>query len=156
MQKDLVAAILLLLIAAGYYAASLDIPMSTLSDEIGPTGLPTVLAGLLAVIAVAIGARALLLPRRTQAQPVPSAPEKDTEAPWPRALGMLVLIALYIPLADFVGYFIALFGIITAVALYEGMRPSWRLFAVALGGATFFWVLFDFVLGVRQPEGILF
>jgi hypothetical protein len=156
MQKDLVAAILLLLIAAAYYAASLEIPMSTLSDEIGPTGLPTVLAGILAVIAVAIGARALLLPRRTTAQPIPSAPEKDAEAPWPRALGMLVLIALYIPLADLVGYFVALFGIITAVALYEGMRPSWRLFAVALGGAAFFWVLFDFVLGVRQPEGILF
>jgi putative tricarboxylic transport membrane protein len=153
MQKDLVAAILLLLIAAAYYAASLQISESTLSDEIGPTGLPTVLAGLLAVLAVAIAARALLLPR---AAPTAAVGEKDSEAPWPRALGMLVLIALYIPLADFVGYFIALFGIIVGVALYEGMRPSWRLFAVALGGAGFFWVLFDVVLGVRQPTGVLF
>jgi hypothetical protein len=30
------------------------------------------------------------------------------------------------------------------------------MFAVAAGGATFFWLLFDVVLGVRQPEGLLF
>jgi len=25
-----------------------------------------------------------------------------------------------------------------------------------VGGATFFWLLFDYVLGVQQPEGMLF
>jgi putative tricarboxylic transport membrane protein len=155
MQKDLVAAILLLLIAAAYYAASLEIPMSSLSDEIGPTGLPTVLAGLLAVLAVAIAARALLIPRRSSAPSSP-APEKDAEAPWLRALGMLGLIALYIPLASVLGYGPALFLVISSVALYEGMKPSWRLFLVAAGGAAFFFVLFDLILGVRQPEGLFF
>lgn len=153
MQKDLVAAILLLLIAAAYYAVSLQIPVSTLSDDIGPTGLPTVLAGLLAVIAVAIAGRALLMRR---AAPMAAAGEKDSEAPWPRALGMLALIALYIPISSVLGYAPALFITIFSVALYEGMRPSWRLFLVAAGGAAFFFVLFDLVLGVRQPEGILF
>jgi len=42
------------------------------------------------------------------------------------------------------------------VPFYERMKPSWRMFAVAFGGATFFWLLFDVVLGVRQPEGIIF
>jgi hypothetical protein len=153
MQKDLVAAILLLLIAAAYYAASLEIPISTLSDDIGPTGLPTALAGLLAVIAVAIAARALLMRR---AAPAPAAGEKDSEAPWLRALGMLGLIALYIPISFVLGYAPALFITIFAVALYEGMRPSWRLFLVAAGGAAFFFVLFDLILGVRQPEGLFF
>ena len=33
---------------------------------------------------------------------------------------------------------------------------SWRLFTVAAGGAAVFYVLFVIVLGVRQPEGLLF
>jgi hypothetical protein len=40
------------------------------------------------------------------------------------------------------------------VALYERKAPDWRLLAVAAGGALFFWFVFAFMLGVRQPEGI--
>jgi hypothetical protein len=54
------------------------------------------------------------------------------------------------------GYAPALLLLLLAVMLYEGMRPSWRMFAVAIGGAALFWFLFEFVLGVRQPEGLLF
>ncbi len=132
MRKDLVASIGLLVIAAVYYAATLTIQQSTLEDEIGPMGLPTVLAALLAFIAVVIGARAFMT---APAAPVPDS-DKDPEAPWPRAVGILLIGWL--------------------VALYEGMKPSVRMFVVAIGGAAFFWLLFEVVLGVRQPEGILF
>ena len=54
------------------------------------------------------------------------------------------------------GYPLALVLLLLAVSLYEGAKPSWRMYAVALGGAAFFWLLFDVVLGVRQPEGLLF
>ena len=46
--------------------------------------------------------------------------------------------------------------LILVVVLYEGMKLSWRPIAVAVGGATFFFLLFDVVLGVRVPEGLLF
>jgi hypothetical protein len=36
------------------------------------------------------------------------------------------------------------------------MKFSWRTALVALGGATFFWLLFDVLLGVRVPEARLF
>ena len=151
MRKDLVASLLLLLIAAAYYAASATIQSSTLEDEVGPTGLPTILAALLAFIAIAIVLRALLL------APVASGDaQKEAEAPWPRAIGMLVIAALYVPVSTVLGYVLALFFLLLAVILYEGMKPSLRMFAVALGGAAFFWLLFDVVLGVRQPEGLLF
>ncbi len=153
MRKDVVASIGLLLIAAAYYAATLTIQQSTLEDEIGPTGLPTVLAALLAIIAVIIGLRALMT---APAAAPPSDKDKDPEAPWPRALGILAIGWLYLPVASVVGYPLALVTMLVAVALYEGMKPSIRMFAVAIGGAVFFWLLFDVVLGVRQPEGILF
>ena len=149
MRKDLLLSAILLCIAAFYYAVSTDIPSSSLEDEIGPRGLPTVLAALLAMVAIIIGLRAVLVP----AGP---AQAKEAEAPWPRALGMLVIGALYIPVADFIGYWGALLILIGTVSVYERMKPTWRTAAVAIGGATFFWLLFVVVLGVRQPEGVFF
>ncbi|HEY4265295.1 MAG TPA: tripartite tricarboxylate transporter TctB family protein [Micropepsaceae bacterium] len=150
MRKDLVAAAILLCIAAAYYAASTTIPSSTLEDSVGPRGLPVVLAVLLAMVAIVIGVRALVT------APVSGEAAKDAEAPWPRAIGMLVIGALYIPVANFLGYWLTLVMLLLAVILYEGMKPSWRMLAVALGGATFFFLLFDVLLGVRVPEGMLF
>jgi hypothetical protein len=154
MRKDFFASIGLLLIAALYYFSSVGIPDSTLDEEgvPGPRSLPAVLAGVLALIAITLGARSLA------ASPEGGKPKevKEDEAPWPRALGILGIAVLYLPAASFLGYPIALFLLLVAVGLYERKAPDWRLFTVAAGGALFFWLLFDFVLGVRQPEGILF
>lgn len=154
MRKDLFASVVLLAIAAAYYATSTTILESTLDEEgvPGPRSLPTVLAALLAVIAITLGARALASsPAR-----IKSNEEKEDEAPWPRALGILGIGVLYIPVVSLVGYPIALFLLLVTVAVYERKAPDWRLLAVAAGGALFFWLLFAFILGVRQPEGILF
>lgn len=150
MRRDLVAAAILLCIAAAYYMASTTIPSSTLEDGVGPRGLPLVLAVLLALVAIVIGVRALVT------APVTGEAPKDAEAPWPRAIGMLVIGALYIPVAGLLGYWLTLLLLMLAVILYEGMKPSWRMAAVAVGGATFFFLLFDVLLGIRVPEGLLF
>jgi hypothetical protein len=154
MRKDLFASIGLLLIAAAYYASSMSIPQSTLDEPgvPGPTGLPTVLALALALIAITLGVRALASsPARKGAKEA-----KEDEAPWPRALGILGIGILYLPVVLIVGYPIALFLLVVTVGIYEGKAPDWRLFTVAAGGALFFWFVFAFILGVRQPEGILF
>ena len=150
MRRDLVCSAILLCFAALYYLAATDIQVSTLEDEIGPRGLPTVLAALLAMVAIVIGVRALV------SSPAGAGAAKEAEAHWLRAIGMLGIGAAYIPVASVLGYWPALALLILAVPAYERMKPSWRMFAVAAGGATFFWLLFDVVLGVRQPEGILF
>jgi len=153
MRKDLFASIGLLVLAAAYYLNATTIPTSTLDEPgvPGPSTLPTILAAVLVVIALTLGARALAAaPPRSR-----SSDDKEDEAPWPRALGILGIAVLYLPAATFLGYPIALFLLLVAVALYERKRPDWRLFAVATGGAVFFWLLFDIVLGVRQPEGLL-
>jgi hypothetical protein len=150
MKKDLISSAILLVIAGLYYVVATGIPTSTLEDEVGPRGLPVVLAALLAMVAILIGTRALVT------APVTGDAPKDAEAPWPRALGMWCIGAAYIPVANFLGYWLALLLLIAVVALYEGMTLSWRTAAVALGGATFFWLLFDVLLGVRVPEARLF
>jgi len=150
MRRDLVCSAILLGIAALYYLAATGIQQSTLEDEIGPRGLPTVLAALLAMVAIVIGVRALIT------VPAGAGAAKEAEAHWLRSIGMLAIGALYIPVATVLGYWPALALLLLAVPLYERMKPSWRMFAVAAGGATFFWLLFDVILGVRQPEGLIF
>lgn len=151
-RKDLVAAALLLLIAGGYHLATRRIPLSTLDDGVGPRGFPFVLTVALVVVAVAIAVRAVAaVPARAN----DTSDDADAEARWPRALGLLVLGGLYVPAATILGYPLAILLLLVAVPLYEGMRFSWRLAAVAAGGAVFFFLLFEIVLGVRQPQGLL-
>jgi hypothetical protein len=151
MRKDLISSLILLGIAAAYYASSTDIQDSSLSDEVGPRGLPMVLTVLLVGIALVIGARALLAAPVAQVES-----DKDASAKWYRSAGLLAITALYIPLADYLGYWPALFLLLLAVPLYEGVKLSWRPFVIAGLGATFFYILFDIALGVRQPTGVLF
>lgn len=152
-HRDLAAAAILLLVAGAYGWVAARIPSSTLDDGVGPRGFPLFLTGALVVVALAIAARAFAVARPAAAEPGDVA---DAEARWPRALGLLALGALYVPATDVLGYPLALFALLVAVPLYEGARFSWRVLAVAAGGAAFFYVLFELVLGVRQPEGLLF
>jgi hypothetical protein len=154
LRKDLIASPVLLAIAAVYYLAATDIPVTSLEDEIGPRGLPTILAALLALIAVALGLRALLIP--AVAAPADAHEQDSEEAPPARAFGLIAVGALYIPLAFVLGYVPAVFLLLLGVMFYEGLKPSIRSFAVAAGGALFFWLLFVAVLGVDQPEGLFF
>lgn len=157
MRKDLIGSIALLGVAAAYYAASTTIFSSALADEVGADGIPVLLAALLAVIALALGVQAFV---RVPAPAKPAGAEGESkdeaEAPVLRALGLLGFGVLYILVVQILGYFPTIALLIGAVALYEGMRLSWRLVAVALGGAAFFWLLFVMVLGIRQPAGLFF
>ena len=152
-RRDLLAAVILLLIAGAYYSATMQIPSSALDDGVGPRGFPLVLTVALVGVAGALAVRALT------AAPTGARERGEAELPearWPRALGLLVIGALYVPVSGVVGYPLALFMLLVAVPLYERMRFSWRVPAVAAGGAAFFYVLFEVVLGVRQPAGLLF
>lgn len=153
MNKDLIASALLLAVAALYYAATVRIPVSTLGGEVGPHVFPTVLALLLGIVGASLAVRALI------AKQLSAEKTGDTmvgEAAPLRALGLLANGALYIPAALLLGYVPALFLLIASIALYEKAKPSWRMAAIAAAGAVLFWLLFVALLGVRQPQSILF
>ncbi len=153
LNKDLIASALLLAVAALYYAATVRIPVSTLGGEVGPHVFPTVLALLLGIIGVSLALRALFA-RRLVAAKASELPV--SEATPLRALGLLGVGALYIPFALLLGYVPALFLLIACIALYEKAKLSWRMAVIAVAGALLFWLLFVALLGVRQPQSILF
>jgi hypothetical protein len=152
-SRDLISGGALLAIAAAYYTSSLSILDVGLIDDsgVGARGLPSVLSALLALVALGIIVRGVT---RKAPNAAPDE-EKEPEAAPPRALGLLLIGILYIPAASFLGYVPALFLLLCAVALYEGAKLGWRVFAIAAGGTVFFWLLFVIFLGVAQPAGSL-
>ncbi|MHB2169055.1 tripartite tricarboxylate transporter TctB family protein [Alsobacter sp. R-9] len=156
--RDVAAGGVLLVVAGLYYWQTRQIQQSSLSDDVGPEGLPLVLAAALALVAAAIAVKGVVLALRARALPVAGAPVDDEDAPasLPRALGFLAIGVGYILLAPYTGFAIGIALLVATVALYEGIRPDWRLAAVAVGAGLFFWVVFVKFLGTEQPVGLLF
>ncbi len=63
MHKDTIAGLLLLALAGAYFLATRAIPDSSLSDAVGATGLPYVLAAALAILAAMLTVKGLLASR---------------------------------------------------------------------------------------------
>ncbi|WP_018388344.1 tripartite tricarboxylate transporter TctB family protein [Ancylobacter sp. FA202] len=157
MKRDFLSGGVLIALAAAYYIATGSIAESTLSDEIGATGLPRLLAMLLAFIGLALIARTAFVALAARRANVPQAAADEEEgAPLPRAIGLLLIGGAYVVLLPFIGYFLAVALLIAGVALYEGAARSWVLPTAALGGATLYWAIFVKLLGVHQPAGSLF
>jgi putative tricarboxylic transport membrane protein len=148
-NRDLVFGAVCLALAAGYYLMAAAIPDSALSDAVGPQGLPK-------TYAVVLGALSLLLMVRSSADtrshrnapPSPSPP-----SPF-RIAGMLLIGILYLAVVPWIGYILALAGLIAATTYYQGGGLNGRVALVALSGAVFFWILFVAVLGIPHPPGI--
>lgn len=155
MNKDVLSGAILLALGAAYYWATLQIPGSSLSDDVGAQGLPTILAILLVTVAALIIGRGIIIARRPLAVAAMRDDDDEPDARPQRALGLIGISFGYVLLAPFLGYGPALALLIAAVATYEGVRPSWRLAAVAAGGAVVFWIIFVQLLGVEQPASIL-
>lgn len=154
--RDAAAGGILLTLAALYYWQTLQIQESSLADAVGPRGLPLMLAGGLAVVALLIGIRGALAAMRSVA--VARADDADSGhiATIPRALGFLAIGAGYILIAPVVGYIIGIALLIAAVAIYEGRKPSLGLLAVAACAGVGFWAVFVLLLGTEQPQGWFF
>jgi cell division protein FtsW (lipid II flippase) len=82
------------------------------------------------------------------------ADEGERTAPPLRAIGFLLFGAAYILLLPYVGYLAAIALLLAGIAIYEGAARDWKVPAVALGGALFFWAVFVKLLGVQQPPGV--
>ncbi len=154
MNKDLVSGIGLICIAMAYYLASRTIAASSLEDDFGPHGLPNILAVALGLTGLLLAGRALWTTKA--AKPLMTATTTNEHGKPLRALGLLVIGFAYVGLVGTLGYPITIALLIASVAWYEGLRPSWRLAAVAVAGSALFWLIFVRLLDVTQPPGVFF
>lgn len=175
MNRDLVCGVIGCALAAGYYAMATAIPESMLADTVGPQGLPKsygIALGLLSFVLVVqslVKARAARRAAPVPAAPVLAAPVLATASPAAptekapgegfrarRAAGILAIGAGYVLLVPWLGYPLAVAGLLVATAWHEGIRPGWRMAGIAAIGAACFWLIFVQVLGIQQPaSGLL-
>jgi len=157
MNKDLAGGIALLALAGGYFWSTETIPNSMLDDAFGPRGLPVVLSGLLALLALILIVRSLIGMRTPVADTIANDEEEvDHESSLPRALGLLAIGFGYVLLLPVLGYPLTIALMIAAIAFYEGAPRDWKIPATAAFGGLLFWLLFDKFLGVGQPAGLFF
>lgn len=158
--KDLAGGVAVLTVAGLYYWAAGGIAESSLSDDVGASGLPRILALALTGLGVALTLRAVyagaLAPVARPAAPPVNDPDAEPISPLARALGLLAFGIAYVVLAPVIGYLPAVALLIGSVALYEGAPRNWKTAAIALGGALAYWAIFVRLLGVRQPAGWFF
>ena len=148
MARDLSCAAILLIIAAGYYSVASHIGRSALADEVGPAGLPVVYAVVLAIVALVLAGKAVLL-RAVDSAAAAGGPALGFGLR--RAGGVFAIGVGYVLIVPLAGYFLTLVLVIAAMALYQGERASARLATIAVAGAALFWLLFVRLLGIPMP-----
>ena len=149
-MKDVACAIAGLVLAAGYWLLADELPRSLLSDPTGADGLPKVLAVALALASAVI----LVMALRRRAHRAEAAPGDLMKHV--RAAGMLGLGVAYLVALPWLGYPIAVFLFMLAVALYAGTRPGITPVAIGAAGAAILWFTFEKLFGIGMPDGILF
>ena len=151
MMKDLAGALLLLLVAAGYYGLAGDINPSALDDAVGAAGIPRIYAVLGAAMGLAMAVKSAAAWSLGRAAPRLADLEGRRLL---KAAAMLGIGAAYLAAVTFLGYPLALAGAMAAAALYQGEPARWRLAAIAAGGGAAFWIFFDGALGLDMPAGL--
>lgn len=160
-SRDFVGGIAAIVIGSGYLMMTLDIRASALDDTVGPAGLPRTLAILMIALGVVLCLKAIIVDRRWRKAGPVSDEGATAEAGGIgiggvlKAGGLLVIAAGYLVAVRPLGYLPSVFALIVAASLYGGVRLSWRVFAIAAGGAIFYWLLFVFALGIPLPAGQL-
>ncbi len=151
MARDLTCSAVLLVIAGTYYALASRIGSTALADEVGADGLPLTYAVLLGALGAALGIKTLFaywLRRDAGARgDVPRAPVYVLS----RAAGTLALGGVYVAVLTVLGYWLSLALLLPAMAAYQGEAIGRRLLLVTLGGATAFWLIFVWLLGIPMP-----
>ena len=153
-NRDLVFGSTTLALAAVYYALTVTIPHSDLTDPIGPQGLPKTYALVLAALSIVLIARSLKHPPNLE--PGTTNPESRIPNPGrlPRVAGMLLLGVVYILVLPWLGYLLSVAALIAATTYFQGGSLSGRSILVAISGAVCFWVLFIWLLRIQYPAGL--
>lgn len=153
MARDFTCAAVLAVIATVYYFLASNISRSALADEVGPAGLPLVYATILGGLAILLALKTTVsyaIARRQQISAQPRQPRASYVLV--RAAGTLAIGAGYVLLVNVLGYWLSLVLLLPAMAVYQGERISRRLALISIAGATVFWLLFVWLLGIPMPQ----
>lgn len=157
-MKNIFCGILTLLLGVLYLVEAHEIPVSALSDNVGASGFPVLIASGLIVLSIFLIMQAAL--RLVARRGAPAAEPEDLGV-WsePRttmlkAAGLAAIGVTFLLLMPLIGYAVSLAFLLAAVAIYQGKLFGLEVAAVAVGGAVAFWLLFVLILDIPLPAGV--
>lgn len=159
-MRNIILGVLTLALGVAYLVEARGLPRSALSDAVGASGFPVLIAWSLIVIAIfMLGQSALQMYLSRRKLAVDDAEEArgiwaDARTVTLRAAGLVAIMAAFLSLLPIIGYMASLVVMLGAVAAYQGRRNGPEVAAVAVGGALTLWVLFVWVLDISLPAGI--
>ncbi len=149
--RDAIVGIALFVLAVLYWFGADAIPRSPLADGVGADGLPKTLAYALGMLSLVLIARSFALERAAARTDEERTADRQAHK---RAAGMFLIGVLYIVVLPYLGYARSIAVLVGAAAWYNGKRPGPMLFAVAIGTAVFFYLLFVRFLDIGLPPGL--
>lgn len=152
MAKDFICGLILLALAAVYLYGANGMPVSLLDDAVGSSGFPVILGWALAVMSIVLLGQASVTRFTSNIEDKEPVFERPLYATL-RAGGIVMLAAAFLLLLPLVGYICSLIFLIGAISLYQGQLPSWRIAAVAVGGAITLYLIFVRLLNIPLPSG---
>lgn len=151
MGREFACGVLVLALGGAFFVAAAEVPQSMLSDEVGADGVPKAIAVVLIILGLAQLLRAVAARRIAG----PDELALDETRAHLRAIGVVVIGVVYILVAPYLGYPVAVVALIFTMSVYAGMAVTWRLAAVSVGGGFVMWLMFVKALGVAMPVGLL-
>ena len=148
MPRNVILGSTTLAISIVYYWLAGSVPVSQLSDAIGPQGMPKAYAITLAALSL------ILITGSLRGVRVPTPPGAGGRTALWRAAGTLLIGIGYILLVPWLGYLLGIAGLILATTYYQGGTLTRYSALVALAGGVMFWLLFVMLMGIDQPAGI--
>lgn len=156
MMKDLILGAMALAFGAFYMREAARIPRSALGDAVGAGGVPLVLGAIMCMCGLLLIARTMWLWRSGTFVPAAiSDVFSDPKRLFVMAGGVIFMTATYLILLDPLGYIVAMTLYLMAIIHFQRVAPSARSLLVAACGAGGLWLLFDALLGIDLPEGVL-
>jgi putative tricarboxylic transport membrane protein len=155
MRGNLITGVLLLVFSVIFWLGADAIPKSRLGGSVGADGLPKMLAIALGVLSFGYIVQTLLTAR--MAGPIIGPRREPKTVDYTRhlrAIGMIVIGAVYVAIVPYLGYIPSIALLLLIVALYNGKHPSRGLLLFAVLGAIGFYLLFVRLLEVPLPAGI--
>ena len=160
MSRDVVTGILILLASIGYYWMATQLPISLIDTSVNSSALPRALGLFGAGLSIVLIVQGVIRQRRAAAAPGTATGGEGGWLQHRRAAGIVAIAIGYVVVLRLFGYAVAIGLSVLAIALYQSAfyktsRPLTTTLIVAGAAAAIFWAIFEKLLGIRMPVGVV-
>ncbi|UTE77455.1 tripartite tricarboxylate transporter TctB family protein [Rossellomorea sp. KS-H15a] len=132
-------------ISAYFYSMSQAFPQNQM-QETGPDFMPKIYCGFLILLSL------ILIVKEVMSK----AKEEKKEAAMLYAVAAMAMVAVYLILIPYVGFYLSTAAVIVSFLLFTKVKSLYTLAAVPLGTIAFIYIFFEKFLSVSLPLGTLF